>query len=107
MYVVRFLNEGNDIFFVLDLKRVLESNNGLKGIKICVIFIDNVEELKIKFKIFQISFLNNFRFDVDLVIVRRVYQIGCGCFIEINILKDQYFNVGEMNGFEVNVSYEN
>lgn len=107
MHVARFLNEGNDILSASDLKRALESNNGLKGTKICVISIDNAEEPKIKSKIPQISLLNNFRFDVDSVIARRAYQIGCGRLIETNTLKDQHLNVGEMNGFEVNVSYKN
>lgn len=107
MHVARFLNEGNDILSASDLKRALESNNGLKGTKTCVISIDNAEEPKIKSKIPQISLLNNFRFDVDSVIARRAYQIGCGRLIETNTLKDQHLNVGEMNGFEVNVSYKN
>lgn len=57
----------------------------MKGTKTCVISIDNAEEPKIKSKIPQISLLNNFRFNVDSVIARRAYQIGCG----------------DMNGFEV------
>lgn len=51
MHVARFLNEGNDILSASDLKRALESNNGLKGTKTCVISIDNAEEPKIQSKI--------------------------------------------------------
>ncbi|XP_061166339.1 uncharacterized protein LOC133204841 [Saccostrea echinata] len=84
-----------------DLKRALESNHGLKGTKACVVSIDNAEEPKIKSPILQNSLLNNFIFNVDSVIMRKAYQVGCGRLIETNPLKYQHLDVREMKGFQV------
>lgn len=100
MYVVRFLNEENDNFFVLYLMRVLDGNNGLKGIKVYVIFINNV----------ILNFLDNFfeyfRFDVDLVFLKGILD-WLWILYRDKKFKNQYFNVVEMNSFEVNVSLKN
>ena len=88
MHIARYLNEGNDIVTALDLKKALDSNQGLKGTNVCVISVDNDHEPKINTKIKDISLLNNFEFLHDCIIARKAYQVGIGKTMDINALRN-------------------
>ena len=100
MHIARYLNEGNDIVTALDLKKALDSNQGLKGTNVCVISVDNDHEPKINTKIKYISLLNNFEFLHDCIIARKAYQVGIGKTMDIKALRNPDLDQREMTGME-------
>ena len=101
--ISRHLNEGNDILSPSDLKKALESNNGMKGLQACIISIDNEKEPKVKSKIKQISLLNNFDFEEDSITARKAYEIGNGRTVNIKYIEDPNLDCRDMAGLAVSV----
>ena len=76
-HVTRYLNEGNDVMNALDIKRALESNNGVKGVVPYV--VEGVPVLSTNVtRITGISLLHNFEYDSNRLRVWKAFEIGKG-----------------------------
>ena len=79
-----FINEGNDVTSVEQLKNALLSSGGIDGVR--VVSLESIDELPVveeNKRIPAISKLNNFVFSTGRVISWRAYGIGCGKEIQL------------------------
>ncbi|CAC5373958.1 unnamed protein product [Mytilus coruscus] len=75
LHIYRYANEGHNVLNAGDMKKALQSYGGVKGTNVCVVFIDQASEPKIKSKIPGISVLNNFAFTEIGIVARKAYQV--------------------------------
>ena len=73
--MTRYLNEGNDVMTALDIKRALESNNGVKGVVPYVVEGVSASSTKVP-RITGISLLHNFEYDPNGLRVWKAYGKG-------------------------------
>ena len=82
-HVTRYLNEGNDVMNALDIKRALESNNGVKGVVPYVVEgvpVSSTNDTRIT----GISLLHNFEYDSKGLRVWKAFDVGKGKLLKWN-----------------------
>ncbi|KAK3095239.1 hypothetical protein FSP39_012015 [Pinctada imbricata] len=81
LHMLKHTNEGNNILSPQDMKMALESHGGVKGTQASVVTVPNETEAKTRYKIPQITTLNNFTFTEEGIVARKAYSIGEGQII--------------------------
>lgn len=76
-HVKSYVNEGFSVLTALDLKKAIESRNGIPGVRAAVIRVNNKSPLP-AWKMDGINSLNNFHYSDKEFTVYRAYDIGSG-----------------------------
>ena len=88
LFILRYLNEGNDINTASDMKRALHSYGGVKGCRAAVCTVDTIKQDITTHKWKGITSFYNFEFNKDGIKVWKAFEIGSGKLITSKKLRD-------------------
>jgi hypothetical protein len=74
-HVRRYINEGHDVVTAKDLRDAITSNNGVRGVGVCLVDMACVKASE-PMKIDGISILNNFSYTDKEITTWKAYDIG-------------------------------
>ena len=85
-HIRRCVNEKHNVITAKDMKTVLESHGGVKGVRAVVFQVDINKEITAN-KIPSISLLNNFSFERNGIRAWRAFSVGPGRFLSYSQLE--------------------
>ncbi len=76
--IQNYIDNGNDVLTAYDLKKAIDSNSSLQGVKTLVCNMNNSLDFKNDFKFPSITNFHSFSYEKDYLLAFRYYNIGTG-----------------------------
>ena len=85
--ITAYVNEKRNVTNAAEMKKAIDSHNGVKGCRVAVATIDTATEQQKQSKLEGISLLNNFQYEQGGIRVWRAFEIGEGQMLPYNDLR--------------------